>query len=185
MAGARAPRIEGVTRMATRIGWRQALGVLALLGCGAVAHADGGGGGGGGGGAGGAGDAADPAAQPDYVKGLQAIEYIQWNDAIVSLRRHVLANDGHADGHNWLAYAYRQAGRMEEAFRHYRRALGIDPQHLGAHEYLGEAYLKVGRPRDAERHLQRLAELCGTNCEQYRDLEGALAAYRAQTAAKP
>lgn len=116
--------------------------------------------------------------QPDYLGGIAAINEKRWTDAITVLSRHVRKYSKDADGHNWLAYSYRNAGRLEDAFRHYERALSIDPMHLGAHEYIGEAYLLAGKADQAERHLQRLAALCASQCEQYRDLKEALERYR-------
>jgi tetratricopeptide (TPR) repeat protein len=141
-----------------------------------AARADGGGGGGGGDSA--ADGMDNSASQPDYLRGVEAVQAQHWPDAIRTLERHLRANPKHADGHNWLAYAYRKSGQLDQAFRHYDRALGIDPQHLGAHEYIGEAYLQAGKPQEAERHLKRLAELCAAQCEQYKDLQLALTDYR-------
>jgi tetratricopeptide (TPR) repeat protein len=165
------PRQE--TIMSKRI-WK-AMVIAAALVLVPAAWADGSDGGGGGGG-----DADDSATQPDYVKGVAAIKAQRYAEAIALLSRHVLARDGHADGHNWLAYAYRKSGRLDEAFRHYKRALGIDPQHLGAHEYLGEAYLMAKQPDEARKQLQRLAQLCASQCEEYRDLQRAIGEFTAK-----
>lgn len=35
------------------------------------------------------------------------------------------------------------SGQLDLAFKHYQRALQLDPRHLGAHEYIGEAYLML------------------------------------------
>jgi tetratricopeptide (TPR) repeat protein len=137
--------------------------------------ADGGDGGGGGGGD----PATDPTLQPGYQKGIEAINQQRWVAAVSALNNHVRSHWDHADGHNYLAYAYRKSGRLDDAFRHYRRALQIDPRHLGAHEYIGEAYLMAGKPQEAERHLKRLAELCLAQCEEYKDLQRAFTQYRA------
>ena len=117
-------------------------------------------------------------ADPDYVNAVAAIKAERWADAIESMSRHLRASERDADGHNWMGYAYRKQGRLDDALRHYKRALAINPRHLGAHEYSGEAYLLARQPDEAERHLKRLADLCGTSCEQYRDLQQALAQYR-------
>ncbi len=140
-------------------------------------------GGGGGGGSGMGRDADTEAtqhAQPDYVRAVAAIKAEQWPEAVSGMERHLRRNDRDADGHNWLGYAYRKQGKLDEAFSQYKRALALDPRHLGAHEYLGETYLLAGQPDEANKHLKRLAELCGTNCEQFRDLQQAISTYTAK-----
>ncbi len=52
--------------------------------------------------------------------------------------------------YNWLGYVYRKTGKLDPAFKAYKRALGLDPQHKGAHEYIGEAYLMANQPDKAE-----------------------------------
>lgn len=153
--------------------WLKIAGIVILLGL-PTAWAAGGGGGGGSGMTLGA----DAHEQPDYKAGIQAINGQQWNDAIASFTRHLRRNWRDADAHNWLGFSYRKAGRLDEAFKAYDNALSINPRHQGAHEYVGEAYLQAGRPAEAEKHLQRLAAICGTQCENYRDLKEAMERYR-------
>jgi len=50
-----------------------------------------------------------------------------------------------------------------------------------AHEYLGEAYLMVDDLARAEEHLSALRGICLIPCEEYGDLEKAIAAYRQRT----
>ena len=61
------------------------------------------------------------------------------------------------------------------AFRHYKRAIEIEPRHRGAHEYIGETYLLAG----AEKHLDALRQICLLPCDELQDLESAVARYRA------
>ena len=58
---------------------------------------------------------------------------------------------------------------MEAAFRHYDRALVLNPWHRGAHEYIGRAYLMADKPDKAIEHLKALERLCGSGCRE-RDL---------------
>jgi tetratricopeptide (TPR) repeat protein len=113
--------------------------------------------------------------QAGYQQAVTAIQAQHWPEAIELLEKHVWRYDRDADGHNWLAYAYRKSGKLDEAFKHYKRALAIDPSHRGAHEYIGEAYLLAGQPQLAEQHLKSLAALCRADCEEYRDLAKAIA----------
>jgi tetratricopeptide (TPR) repeat protein len=134
---------------------------------------------GGGGGGGGSENDAQKNSGP-YKDAVSAIQANDYPKAITLLEPWVLANAGDADGHNWLAYAYRKSGKLDLAFRHYRRALGIDPQHKGAHEYIGEAYLMANQPDKAEQHAKILADLCRQGCEELTDLRAAISAYRAK-----
>jgi tetratricopeptide (TPR) repeat protein len=122
-------------------------------------------------------------AQAGYRQAVAAIEAQRFPEAIELLERHVWRYDRDADGHNWLAFSYRKSGKLDEAFKHYKRALAIDPQHLGAHEYIGEAYLMAGKMPEAEQHLKILAGLCAARCEQYHDLEKSIAQHRASASA--
>lgn len=124
-------------------------------------------------------DADEMHAVAGYKQAVTAIEAQRWPEAIELLEKHVWRYDRDADGHNWLAFAYRKSGKLDDAFKHYKRALIIDPSHLGAHEYIGEAYLMAGKVQEAEQHLRSLAALCQARCEQYRDLEKAIAQRRA------
>jgi len=75
--------------------------------------------------------------------------------------------------------------RHELAFKHYQRALEIDPRHKGAHEYIGEAYLEIGDLASAERHLAILKSLCPLSCEQLEDLQREVVAFRQNNVAAP
>ena len=62
----------------------------------------------------------------------------------VSLLEELLAADrDDADALNLLAYCQRKAGRLDEAFANYHRALELRPEFPAAREYLGEAHLQA------------------------------------------
>jgi tetratricopeptide (TPR) repeat protein len=126
----------------------------------------------------------DPAAttlDPEYAAGKQAIDAKDWPTAIRSLNSAALRDTRNADIQNYLGYAYRNAGQLDLAFRHYQRALQLNPRHRGAHEYVGEAYLLVNDLLKAEEHLAALKEICLIPCEEYTDLKKKIAEYRAKT----
>jgi Flp pilus assembly protein TadD len=131
---------------------------------------------------------ADPAVEdqtaidPDFAAGRAAIEAKDWQAAIRALSSAALRDTRNADVQNYLGYAYRQTGQMELAFKHYGRALQLNPRHRGAHEYVGEAYLIVNDPAKAEEHLAALERICLIPCEEYDDLKKAIAQYRRKTA---
>ena len=115
---------------------------------------------------------------PDFAAGEAAIEAKDWNAAIASLSSAALRDTRNADIQNYLGYAYRHTGQLELAFRHYQRALELNPRHRGAHEYVGEAYLLVNNLAQAEEHLATLQRICLIPCEEYEDLKKAIADYR-------
>ena len=82
------------------------------------------------------------------------------------------------DVENYLGYANRKMGRMEEARIHYEKALALDPEHRGALEYFGEWYVEMGKLDEAQKLLVRLAGVCGTNCQEYQTLADAIAVKR-------
>lgn len=117
----------------------------------------------------------------DYAAGKTAIEARNWEGAIRSLSSAALRDTRNADIQNYLGYAYRQTGKLDLAFQHYEQALALNPRHRGAHEYIGEAYLMADDLARAQEHLGRLQQICLIPCEEYEDLEKAIAAYRKRT----
>ena len=77
---------------------------------------------------------------------------------------------------NYLGYSNRKAGRLDIGITYYSRALAIDPNFNLAREYLGEGYLAAGRTDLAMNQLADIAKSCGTNCEEYKELNAAIAA---------
>ena len=123
----------------------------------------------------------DPAAaklDPDYAAGKKAIESKSWQAAIKLLNSAALRDTRNADIQNYLGYAHRNSGQMELAFKHYGRALQLNPRHRGAHEYVGEAYLLVDNLPKAEEHLAALHKICLIPCEEYDDLGKKIEVYR-------
>jgi Flp pilus assembly protein TadD len=119
---------------------------------------------------------------PDYRRGVQALEAKDWKGAIRLLSSAALRDTRNADLQNYLAYAYRNSGELALAFKYYSRALELNPRHRGAHEYLGEAYLLIGNLPKAEEHLATLKRICLIPCEEYGHLEKRIAEYRSRTA---
>jgi Flp pilus assembly protein TadD len=118
------------------------------------------------------------ATDPDFVAGKSAIQTKAWQAAITSFSKVVAREPKNADAHNYLGYANRNLGKMDESFKEYNIALKLDPDHKGANEYIGVAYLKVNQPEKAKEHLARLEKICGKRCEEYEDLAKAIAAYQ-------
>ena len=146
--------------------WRQYLTLALVAGSTGLAIAAGGDGGGGGGGF--EGGARHDAA---YDAGVKAVERQDWPRAIREFTTSVAWDRFNADTHNWLGFAYRNAGDLKRAFAEYEEALRLDPQHKGAHEYVGEAYVIAKDIPKAEEHLAALEKLCGRSCPEYKDLD--------------
>ncbi len=117
---------------------------------------------------------------PDYAAGKKAIQAKDWSAAIGFLGKAALRDSRNADIQNYLGYAYRNAGKLDKAFEHYRKALNLNPGHRGAHEYIGEAYLLANNPAKAAEHLAALKKICVQPCEEYEDLKAKLTAYGAR-----
>jgi len=122
------------------------------------------------------------ALDPDFAAGRAAIDAKQWETSIRTLSSAALRDTRNADIQNYLGYAYRHTGQMDLAFKHYERALQLNPRHRGAHEYVGEAYLMVNDLAKAEAHLSALEKICLIPCEEYEDLKKAIAEYRRKAA---
>ena len=126
-------------------------------------------------------DEADPdlaARDADYAAGKRAADKKVWAEAVRLFQRAEMRNPDHADLQNILGFSYRNLKQYDLAFKHYKRALEIDPRHRGAHEYIGEAYLITGDLAGAQKHLAALKEICLLSCEELEDLERAVAEYR-------
>ncbi|OSQ41912.1 tetratricopeptide repeat protein [Thalassospira sp. MCCC 1A01428] len=113
-----------------------------------------------------------PTDLPAVVKLIDAGKY---SDAIDSLEKMNESDPDNADVLNYLAYSQRKSGDLKSAEANYDKALKINPDHPGALEYQGELYIQTGRIDMAKDNLARLKDVCGTDCEQYEDLNEALA----------
>ena len=121
-----------------------------------------------------------PPLSAEHAAGRRAIEARDWDASIKALTAAAKREDKNPDIQNLLGFAYRNSGQLEPAFRHYERALKLDPQHLGAHEYVGEAYLMAKNPAKAEAHLAALTRICPSLCEPRDDLKRKIDDYRAR-----
>ena len=74
----------------------------------------------------------------------------------------------------YLGYSYRKIGDVEHGMALYHKALRFDPDSVVTHEYLGEGYAEAGEIELALAELARVKDLCGTQCEEYRDLAEAI-----------
>lgn len=105
-----------------------------------------------------------------YIAAVRLINEARYQDAIASLIEAQGAVGPHPDILNYLGYANRKLGHIDEAKSWYAQALAINPDHLGANEYLGELYLEIGDLAGARRQLATLDRLCAFGCAEREDL---------------
>ena len=114
----------------------------------------------------------------DYAAGKAAAEHKDWATAVQLYQLAEKRYPEQADLQNSLGYAYRNLRQFDLAFKHYKRAIQIDPRHRGAHEYIGEAYLITGDLKSAEQHLVALKNICLLSCEELNDLQREIDKYK-------
>ena len=114
----------------------------------------------------------------DYAAGKRAVEKKDWAEAVRRFERAEVRYPDNADLQNSLGFSYRNQKQFDLAFKHYKRAIALDPRHRGAHEYIGEAYLITGNLAGAQQHLAALKQICLLPCEELTDLERAIAEYQ-------
>ena len=91
----------------------------------------------------------------DYLNEALALE--RQGDYEAALTSYRLALRDHPNDARILqnmAIAFTKTRRLDEAIRHYRRALELDPDLAGAHYGLAFLLLRRGDPDGAERHLK-------------------------------
>ncbi len=81
-----------------------------------------------------------------------------------------IQNQNDPDVMNMLGYSNRKAGRVELGISYYAKALELRPDFVRAREYLGEGYVAAGKLDLARAQLGEIAKICGTTCEEYKDL---------------
>jgi len=85
-----------------------------------------------------------------------------------------LGQDDRADVANLIGYSYRKLGDYRLSQVWYERALKADPNHVRTWQYYGLWQLEQGNRDQAQYHLSKIAQLAGTDSEEYRSLAAAL-----------
>ena len=124
------------------------------------------------------------ARNPDRAAAARLIEAGRYGKALPLLRKAAANDPGNADIENSLGFAYRKLKQYDAAMRHYKAALKATPLHRGANEYLGELYLELGRLEEAEERLKVLDAACKFRCEEYEELERAIAEFKSRSGRK-
>ena len=103
-----------------------------------------------------------------YTQGWQLAKAGEYDWAIEVLS--AVKNQNNPDVLNMLGYSNRKAGRIELGISYYDKALTLKPDFVRAREYLGEGYVAAGKLDLAKVQLGEIQKICGTTCEEYKDL---------------
>lgn len=115
----------------------------------------------------------DPAFKQGYRTAYDTIyDRHDYAAAIDQLKE--LGHDDYANVANLIGYSYRKLGDYKLSQVWYERALKSDPNHVLTWNYYGFWQIEQGNRDQAEYHLRRIAEICGTDCYEYRTLAAAL-----------
>jgi tetratricopeptide (TPR) repeat protein len=114
---------------------------------------------------------------PRFLEGYRAAyttiyDRNDYASAIAQLK--ALGHDDRADVANLIGYSYRKLGDYKVSQIWYERALKADPNHVRTWQYYGLWQLEQGNREQAEYHLNRIGQICGTDCAEYRSLAAAL-----------
>jgi hypothetical protein len=115
----------------------------------------------------------DPAFIQGYRTAYDTIyDRHDYESAIKQLK--ALGHDDYANVANLIGYSYRKQGDYKLSQIWYERALKSDPNHVLTWNYYGLWQIEQGNRDQAEFHLRKIAEICGTDCYEYRTLALAL-----------
>jgi tetratricopeptide (TPR) repeat protein len=95
-----------------------------------------------------------------------------YTSAIEQLK--ALGHDDIAAVANLIGYSYRKLGDYKVSQIWYERALQADPNHVRTWQYYGLWQLEQGNRDQAQYHLNKIGQICGTDCAEYRSLAAAL-----------
>lgn len=114
---------------------------------------------------------------PTFIQGYRAAydtiyDRHDYDSAIKQLN--ALGHDDYANVANLIGYSYRKLGDYKLSQQWYERALKSDPNHVLTWNYYGLWQIEQGNRDQAEYHLRRIAEICGSDCYEYRSLAAAL-----------
>jgi tetratricopeptide (TPR) repeat protein len=96
----------------------------------------------------------------DYANAIEQLKALHHDDAAAVA--------------NLIGYSYRKLGDYKLSQVWYERALKADPNHVKTWQYYGLWQVEQGNRDQAQYHLNRIAQLAGTDSEEYRSLAAAL-----------
>ena len=114
---------------------------------------------------------------PRFIEGYRAAYATIYdrNDYAAAIDQlKALGEDDRADVANLIGYSYRKLGDYKVSQIWYERALQADPNHVRTWQYYGLWQLEQGNRDQAQYHLNKIGQICGTDCAEYRSLAAAL-----------
>jgi tetratricopeptide (TPR) repeat protein len=114
---------------------------------------------------------------PKFIEGYRAAYATIYdrNDYAAAIEQlKALGHEDRADVANLIGYSYRKLGDYEVSQIWYERALQADPNHVRTWQYYGLWQLEQGNRDQAQYHLNKIGQICGTDCAEYRSLATAL-----------
>lgn len=87
---------------------------------------------------------------PDLEKAKALIEQQKYADAIPVLEKVVARDPKNAEALGTLGLAYDATGKLDDAEKHYKQALALDPKLVGALQNLGALYVNMDPPKATE-----------------------------------
>jgi len=121
----------------------------------------------------------DDEADDNFAAGVKAVKAGDFPGAVTLLGKVVQKDPKNADAWNYIGFADRKLGKFPDSLAAYEKALAIQPNHLGANEYLGELYVQTGEGAKANQQLAKLEKLCGTSCDEFKELKTAISSGKA------
>ena len=107
----------------------------------------------------------------DINKLIKLEKFAEAHKMLKSLKK---VNTDEADRLNLLGFTARKSGDLAAAGDYYQQALALNPKHTGALEYQGELFILYKQFESARRNLKLIKNICGVNCDEYKELKLAL-----------
>ena len=120
-----------------------------------------------------------PDAKTAYQQSKELIEEKKYAEAVPLLQAVVIDDPRNDDAWHDLAFANQELGHTGEAIGYYERALAIRPVRKDTRSRLGALQLALDNLPKAEEQVTELKRLCTTGCDELKNLEVEIAAYKA------
>lgn len=125
-----------------------------------------------------------PTARENFENGKKAVYAAKYDRAIRLMNKVVAEQPKNADAHNYIGFAYRKMGKLQQAAASYQKVFAINANHKGALEYQGELFLKQNNLAGAQANLAKLTGLCPSGYKEQVELKRAIADYKTTMAPK-